>query len=233
MPFTGTSQVSPAEVRNDTRHDAQHPAARPGQARRDVHPAAAAAAVLRLPGQARHRPVHGRRQDRRTTSSRPASSTPSGLAGNQTDWINRHLVYTHGNGLVVAPANQVNASLEDTGGQGGLPVFTSIDTGTAQSRDPGGAAGRRAADLLRRADRRTTRSSAPRRARRRASTTPTPRATPTTARAACRSATSSTGWCSRCSTASATSCSTARSTTTRRSCTSGTRRTGCRRWRRG
>ncbi|WP_252446296.1 UPF0182 family protein [Pseudonocardia humida] len=50
-----------------------------------------------------------------------------GLAGNQTDWINKHLVYTHGNGLVVAPANQVNAELEDGGGQGGLPNFTSVD----------------------------------------------------------------------------------------------------------
>src|SRR5207344_2439127 len=56
----------------------------------------------------------------------------NGLTGNQTDWINRHLVYTHGNGLVVAPANQINAPLDDSGGgQGGLPKFTSIDTTTA------------------------------------------------------------------------------------------------------
>ncbi len=55
----------------------------------------------------------------------------NGLAGNQTDWINRHLVYTHGNGVVVAPANQINAPLDDSGGgQGGLPKFTSIDTTT-------------------------------------------------------------------------------------------------------
>ncbi len=55
----------------------------------------------------------------------------NGLVNNQQDWINRHLVYTHGNGLVVAPANEINAQLQDTGGQGGLPKFTSIDTGTA------------------------------------------------------------------------------------------------------
>jgi len=56
----------------------------------------------------------------------------NGLTGNQTDWINRHLVYTHGNGLVVAPANQINAPLDDSGGgQGGLPKFTSIDTTNA------------------------------------------------------------------------------------------------------
>ncbi|MEK6438158.1 UPF0182 family protein [Pseudonocardia sp. T1-2H] len=54
----------------------------------------------------------------------------SALTGNQQDWINRHLVYTHGNGFVAAPANQVNAALEDTGGQGGLPNFTVSDTTT-------------------------------------------------------------------------------------------------------
>ena len=52
------------------------------------------------------------------------------LVGNQQDWINRHLVYTHGNGIVAAPANQVNAALEDAGGQGGLPRFTVSDTQT-------------------------------------------------------------------------------------------------------
>ncbi|WP_255621627.1 UPF0182 family protein [Pseudonocardia sp. DSM 110487] len=48
----------------------------------------------------------------------------SGLSGNQTEWINQHLVYTHGNGIVTAPANEINAALEDSSGQGGLPVFT-------------------------------------------------------------------------------------------------------------
>ncbi len=56
-----------------------------------------------------------------------------GLAGNQTDWINRQLVYTHGNGLVAAPANQVNAALDDAGGEGGLPNFLSIDTSNSES----------------------------------------------------------------------------------------------------
>ena len=57
----------------------------------------------------------------------------AGLAGNQTDWINQQLVYTHGNGIVVAPANQVNAALDDEGGEGGLPRFTSIDTTNSMS----------------------------------------------------------------------------------------------------
>ena len=33
---------------------------------------------------------------------------PQTLQGNQNDWINRHTVYTHGNGFVAAPANRVD-----------------------------------------------------------------------------------------------------------------------------
>jgi len=39
------------------------------------------------------------------------------LTGNQTNWINRHTVYTHGHGFVAAPANEVDAA--------GNPVFVS------------------------------------------------------------------------------------------------------------
>jgi uncharacterized membrane protein (UPF0182 family) len=39
------------------------------------------------------------------------------LNGNQGNWINRHTVYTHGNGFVAAPANAVNSD--------GLPCFVS------------------------------------------------------------------------------------------------------------
>ncbi|MCW2502233.1 MAG: integral rane protein [Actinomycetia bacterium] len=39
------------------------------------------------------------------------------LQGNQTNWLNRHTVYTHGNGFVAAPANQVDAA--------GNPIFVS------------------------------------------------------------------------------------------------------------
>jgi len=48
----------------------------------------------------------------------------NGLAENQRDWINRHLVYTHGNGFVAAPANTVNSALQDASQEGGYPVFT-------------------------------------------------------------------------------------------------------------
>lgn len=78
--------------------------------------------------------VNGRTQDY-VVAARELNS--EGLVNNQQDWINRHLVYTHGNGMVVAPANEVNAQLEDTGGQGGLPRFTSIDTGNAASAPDG------------------------------------------------------------------------------------------------
>ena len=43
----------------------------------------------------------------------------SGLTDNQSTWINRHTVYTHGNGFVAAPANQVVA-----GQEGGEPNFS-------------------------------------------------------------------------------------------------------------
>src|SRR6476659_6259680 len=44
------------------------------------------------------------------------------LSENQDNWINRHTVYTHGNGFVAAPANEVVA-----GQQGGEPDFTTRD----------------------------------------------------------------------------------------------------------
>jgi hypothetical protein len=47
------------------------------------------------------------------------------LSENQDTWINRHTVYTHGNGFVAAPANQVVA-----GQEGGEPNFTSRDLPT-------------------------------------------------------------------------------------------------------
>jgi uncharacterized membrane protein (UPF0182 family) len=132
VPFTGTSQVSPSEVRNDTATVPNIRLLDPAklgetftqlQQRRQFYGFPAKLDIDRYA-------VGGKTEDY-IVAARELNS--NGLAGNQTDWINRRLVYTHGNGLVVAPANRVNASLDDTGGQGGLPVFTSIDTATAQS----------------------------------------------------------------------------------------------------
>lgn len=58
--------------------------------------------------------------------------SPGSLTGNQTDWINRHTVYTHGNGFVAAPANRVNAAVEDPTAEGassnsGYPIYTVSD----------------------------------------------------------------------------------------------------------
>ena len=58
--------------------------------------------------------------------------SPNSLSGNQTQWINRHLVYTHGNGFIAAPANRVNAAVRDASGQSsssdsGYPIYTVSD----------------------------------------------------------------------------------------------------------
>jgi uncharacterized membrane protein (UPF0182 family) len=62
---------------------------------------------------------------------------PNRLVDNQTSWINKHLVYTHGNGFVAAPANKINRALteSESSGEGGYPVFTvsdleAVDAGT-------------------------------------------------------------------------------------------------------
>lgn len=52
------------------------------------------------------------------------------LVDNQTSWINKHLVYTHGNGFVAAPANRINRAYNEestNSGEGGYPVFTVSD----------------------------------------------------------------------------------------------------------
>jgi uncharacterized membrane protein (UPF0182 family) len=126
VPYSGDSNVSPAQVRQDK----------------------ATISNIRLLDPAKISETFTQLQQRRTFYGFPTNLDidrytvdgdlqdyvvalreldTTGLAGNQTDWINQRLVYTHGNGIVVAPANQVNAVLEDSGGQGGLPNFTSVD----------------------------------------------------------------------------------------------------------
>jgi uncharacterized membrane protein (UPF0182 family) len=126
VPYSGTSVATPAAVRNDT-------ATVPNI--RLLDPAKVGATFTQLQQRRtfygfpqkldidRYN-VGGKTQDY-IVAARELNS--AGLTGNQTDWINRRLVYTHGNGIVVAPANQVNAALDEAGGQGGLPNFTSID----------------------------------------------------------------------------------------------------------
>ncbi|MEH6822224.1 MAG: UPF0182 family protein, partial [Dietzia psychralcaliphila] len=61
--------------------------------------------------------------------------SPNSLSGNQTQWINRHTVYTHGNGFVAAPTNRINAAVRDVAGQSstsdsGYPIYTVSDIAT-------------------------------------------------------------------------------------------------------
>ena len=58
----------------------------------------------------------------------------SRLVNNQTSWINKHLFYTHGDGFVAAPANEINRAYDDEAGaeqtdsgEGGYPNFTVSD----------------------------------------------------------------------------------------------------------
>src|SRR6185312_13077026 len=48
---------------------------------------------------------------------------PDRLIDNQRDWINRHTVYTHGNGFVASPANTVRGIANDPTQNGGYPQF--------------------------------------------------------------------------------------------------------------
>lgn len=60
--------------------------------------------------------------------------SPKSLREGQTDWINKHTVYTHGNGFVAAPANRVNADPApdpaSPSGDTGYPLYTVSDLGT-------------------------------------------------------------------------------------------------------
>lgn len=59
---------------------------------------------------------------------------PNSLSENQRDWINRHTVYTHGNGFIAAQANTVDEAAQDAGStRGGLPIFTVSDLQTNNS----------------------------------------------------------------------------------------------------
>lgn len=62
---------------------------------------------------------------------------PNKYGENQQNWLNKHTVYTHGNGFVAAPANTVDEASEEAGGatsdRGGLPVFQVSDLQTIRT----------------------------------------------------------------------------------------------------
>ncbi len=59
---------------------------------------------------------------------------PDRLIDNQRDWINKHSVYTHGNGFIASPANTVRGIANDPNQNGGYPEFLASVVG------PNGAA---------------------------------------------------------------------------------------------
>ncbi|HVW40841.1 MAG TPA: UPF0182 family protein [Amycolatopsis sp.] len=50
------------------------------------------------------------------------------LTGNQTNWINKHMVYTHGNGFVAAQANTIDRAVSSANSDGGYPIAATSDT---------------------------------------------------------------------------------------------------------
>jgi uncharacterized membrane protein (UPF0182 family) len=54
----------------------------------------------------------------------------AGIPQGQRDWINEHLIYTHGNGFVAAEANKINATAD-----GGYPVFETSEV-VSVDKDP-------------------------------------------------------------------------------------------------
>ncbi|WP_074854268.1 UPF0182 family protein [Gordonia westfalica] len=59
---------------------------------------------------------------------------PSRYLENQQNWLNKHLVYTHGNGFVAAPANRVNESVDENDiDGGGDPFYYVSDTTNYQT----------------------------------------------------------------------------------------------------
>ncbi|MBB2938773.1 hypothetical protein FHX82_005851 [Amycolatopsis bartoniae] len=60
------------------------------------------------------------------------------LTGNQTNWINKHTFYTHGNGFVAAPANTIDRAVSNANSDGGYPIAAISDTQnpTGKGLDP-------------------------------------------------------------------------------------------------
>ena len=65
---------------------------------------------------------------------------PDRLIDNQRDWINRHTVYTHGNGFIASPANTVRGIANDPSQNGGYPQFLVNVVGANGSVAPSGPA---------------------------------------------------------------------------------------------
>ena len=105
------------------RHHLQHPTARPDHHQSGVHPVRAGQELLLLPRPAVHRPLFDRDGNLRDYVVAARELNPDHLIDNQRDWINRHTVYTHGNGFIASPANTVRGIANDPNQNGGYPEF--------------------------------------------------------------------------------------------------------------
>ena len=133
VPYSGATQATPEEVRAETATISNIRLLDPARLERTFTQFQQRRAFYGFPDQLDidRYSVDGEEQDF-VLALRELNS--AGLAPDQQDWINQYLVYTHGNGLVAAPANRVNADIETgAAGQGGLPAFINVDTATAQS----------------------------------------------------------------------------------------------------
>ena len=65
---------------------------------------------------------------------------PDHLIDNQRDWINRHTVFTHGNGFIASPANTVRGIANDSNQNGGYPEFLASVVGANGSGTSSGPA---------------------------------------------------------------------------------------------
>jgi len=65
---------------------------------------------------------------------------PDRLIDNQRNWINRHTVFTHGNGFIASPANTVRGVANDPNQNGGYPEFLASVVGANGSIDSPGPA---------------------------------------------------------------------------------------------
>lgn len=133
VPYSGASQATPEEVRAETATISNIRLLDPARLERTFTQFQQRRAFYGFPDQLDidRYTIDGEEQDF-VLALRELNS--AGLAPDQQDWINQYLVYTHGNGLVAAPANRVNADIETgAAGQGGLPAFINVDTGNAQS----------------------------------------------------------------------------------------------------
>ncbi len=137
IPYPGTNQVSPQEVANDTGTISNIRLLDPNLLSETFTQLTQQFNFYGFPNELdidRYRNAQGELQDYLVAVR---GINTDGLAANQQSWINRHMVYTHGNGFVTAPADRVNSVPGEGADAGAYPVFSISDVGNkGQGRIP-------------------------------------------------------------------------------------------------